>query len=268
MLELAGRGVIVTGTRRLGAVVVQRLAREGLRPAIVYRSSRAPAEELAESARALTDRVALIQGDLTVEADVKRMVETAKSELGDLSFSVNLAADYPRVEFENLDLEAWERGMSVAKVAYLMGLHVGRALAQNSGRTRGQMIFFGDWAAEETPYHDYLPYLSAKAAIHFMVRAFALELAPQGILVNAISPGPTGGKPENVSEAEWTEALASAPLHRESSEEDMAELITTLLKLETITGENIRVDSGRHIVGTMPKDYTDFLALERGLGLS
>jgi len=255
MLDLAGRGVIVTGTRRLGAVVVRRLALEGLRPAIVYRNSRGPAGELAASVRDLTDRVALVQADLTIEADVIRAVETARAELGDLSFSVNLAADYPRVAFEELDLPAWDRGMEVAKVAYLMGLHVGRALAQNSGRTRGHMVFFGDWAAEETPYHDYLPYLSAKAAIHFMVRAFALELAPQGILVNAISPGPTGGKPENVSEAEWAEALSSAPLHRESSEEDMAELIATLLKLETVTGENIRVDSGRHIVGTVPKDY-------------
>jgi 3-oxoacyl-[acyl-carrier protein] reductase len=254
MLNLAGRGVIVTGTRRLGATVVQRLAREGLRPAIVYRNSRAPAEQLAESVRSLTDRVALVQADLTLEADVRRMVETAKNELGDLSFCVNLAADYPRVPFEALDLEAWDRGMETAKVTYLMGLHVGRALQQNEGATRGHMVFFGDWAAEETPYHDYLPYLSAKAAIHFMVRAFALELAPHGILVNAISPGPTGGKPESVSDAEWAEALASAPLHRQSSEEDMAELIVTLLKLETVTGENIRVDSGRHIVGTVPKE--------------
>jgi NAD(P)-dependent dehydrogenase (short-subunit alcohol dehydrogenase family) len=254
MLDLAGRGVIVTGTRRLGAVVVQRLAREGLRPAIVYRTSLGPAEELAASVRGLTDGVALVQADLTVEADVRRAVETAKAELGDLSFSVNLAADYPRVPFDALDLEAWEQGMSVAKVAYLMGLNVSRALMQNNGPTRGHMVFFGDWAAEETPYHDYLPYLSAKAAIHFMVRAFALELAPYGILVNAISPGPTGGKPESVTDVEWAEALASAPLHRQSSEEDMAELIATLLKLETVTGENIRVDSGRHIVGTVPKD--------------
>jgi enoyl-[acyl-carrier-protein] reductase (NADH) len=57
-----------------------------------------------------------------------------------------------------------------------------------------------------------------------------------------------------VTDVEWAEALASAPLHRQSSEEDMAELIATLLKLETVTGENIRVDSGRHIVGTVPKD--------------
>jgi NAD(P)-dependent dehydrogenase (short-subunit alcohol dehydrogenase family) len=110
------------------------------------------------------------------------------------------------------------------------------------------LIYFGDWAAGETPYTEFLPYLTAKAAVLFMTRAFALELAPHGILVNAISPGPTL-RDVDVSEEEWREALAYAPLHRESSVEEMAELVVTLLKLETVTGEEIRVDSGRHIAG-------------------
>src|SRR5438128_2353040 len=83
----------------------------------------------------------------------------------------------------------------------------------NEGPTRGHLISFGDWAAEATPYHDYLPYLTAKAAVHFMVRAFAIELAPFGILANAISPGPTA-KPPDASEEEWRAALRRAPLHR------------------------------------------------------
>ena len=42
--------------------------------------------------------------------------------------------------------------------------------------------------------------------------------------------------------------------HRESSAAEMAELVAALLKMETITGENIRVDSGRHLIGTLTKD--------------
>jgi NAD(P)-dependent dehydrogenase (short-subunit alcohol dehydrogenase family) len=122
-------------------------------------------------------------------------------------------------------------------------------MQSNPGPTRGHLIFFGDWAAGETPYPEFLPYLTAKAAVDFMTRGFALELAPYGILVNAISPGPTA-RPDHVTLAEWDEAMAMAPLHRESSDEEMAELIVTLLRFETITGENIRIDSGRHIVGT------------------
>ena len=115
------------------------------------------------------------------------------------------------------------------------------------GPTRGHILQFGDWAAGETPYKDYLPYLTAKAAIQFMTRALAVELAKDGILVNTIAPGPTV-RPPDISEEEWAAKVVSrTPLRRESSVDDIVELAVTLLRSETITGEVIRVDSGRHI---------------------
>ena len=254
MLELQGRGAIVAGTRRIGRAVVERLAREGVNLAIVYRSSRDTAEALHASVRDGVDRACVIQADLSSAQDVKRLVDVAQRQLGELSFCVNLASDYPRTPYQLLTAADWDRAMAAAKGAYLLALEASRAMQRNAGPTRGHIVFFGDWAAEETPYRDFLPYLTAKAAVHFMTRAFALELAPHGILVNAISPGPTARDPALVSSAEWKAALAQAPLHRESSEEEMAELVATLLKLETVTGENIRVDSGRHIGGTMLDD--------------
>jgi len=253
VLSLSGRGAIVAGTRRMGASVVQRLAREGVNLAIVYRRSRDEAEALCESIRPFVEHTVLLQADLTIEAEVAHAVTEARGALGNLSFCVNLASDYPRTPYETLDSGAWDRGMAAAKGAYLLALHASRAMLTNAGPTRGHIVFFGDWAAEQTPYHDFLPYLTAKAAVHFMTRAFALELAPAGILVNAILPGPTA-RLSQVSTEEWDEALSDTPLHRESEEAEMAEMVATLLKLETITGETIRVDSGRHIVGSGPKD--------------
>ena len=82
-----------------------------------------------------------------------------------------------------------------------------------------------------------------------MTRAFALELAPRASWSTPSCPARLA--PAGVtSPGEWDAAPSSAPLQRESSADDIAELIATLLKLETITGETIRVDSGRHIVGT------------------
>ena len=255
MLELAGRGAIVAGSRRVGGIVAKRLALEGVRIAVVYRSSQAAAMQLEEELKPLVDRQCSIQADLAAEEDVERLVGEARRQLGDLSFCVNLASDYHRTPLDALNSAAWDRGMASAKGAFLLNLHAGRALMANAGPTRGHLITFGDWAAEATIYHDYLPYLTSKAAMHFMVRAFALELAPHGILVNGILPGPTA-RPPDETEAEWQGALSRAPLHRESSADEMAELVTALLKMETITGENIRVDSGRHLVGTAPKDAT------------
>ena len=244
MLSLAGRGAIVAGTRRIGATVVERLAREGIKVAVLYRSSRAEAQRQAET----TGGVA-IQADLTDEASVEAAVYEAKRALGDLTFCVNLAADYPRSSFAKLDTAAWEAGIASARANFLLAVHAARAMMENDGPTRGHMVFFGDWAAGETPYLDFLPYLSGKAATQFMTRGFALELAQHGILVNCILPGPTEAPPD-MTKAGWDAALAQTPLHRESSEEDIAEMIVTLLRLETITGENIRIDSGRHIAGT------------------
>jgi 3-oxoacyl-[acyl-carrier protein] reductase len=203
----------------------------------------------------MVERTCLIQADLTVESEVKNAVAEAKRQLGDLSFCVNMASDYPRVRYEQLDAAAWDHGIAAARGNFLLALHASRAMMANEGPTRGHLVFFGDWAAQETPYEDFLPYLTAKAAIHFMARAFALELAPHGILVNAVLPGPTARIDEIVGSEEWEKALARTPLHRESSEEEIAEVVATILKLETMTGENIRVDSGRHIAGSGPKSY-------------
>ena len=248
MLSLAGKGALLLGTRRVGQRVAHRLAREGVNLAIAYRSSKAEAEEL-QAALGTDVNVCLAQGDVGVEEDVACMVAAAKESLGDLSFLVNLAADFPRAPFSTLDGKAWDDAMSFAKGNYLLAVSVARLMQQNAPPTRGHIIMFSDWAARDTPYRDYTPYLTAKASVDFMTRAFAAELAPYGILVNAIAPGPTM-RPPDISEELWRRGVVEqAPLRRESSADEMAEIIAALLKCETITGETIRVDSGRHLAG-------------------
>ena len=249
MLTLAGRGAIIAGTRRVGAAVVDRLVQEGVNVAVLYRASNAAAERQAQLARESGVKAVAIQADLTDEVQVSRAVDQAREALGDLSFSVNLASDYPRASFDQLDAATWEAGLASARGTYLLATHSARAMSANEGPTRGHLVFFGDWAAEETPYLDYLPYLTGKASVHFMTRGFGLELASRGILVNAILPGPTE-RPPDMTEQAWQIVMEQTPLTRESSVNDIAELIVTLLRLETITGETIRVDAGRHLAGT------------------
>lgn len=249
MIHLSGKGALLIGAKRIGQVIGHRLAQEGVNLAIAYRHSRQEAETLHQTVARLTDRTILIQGDVSQEKDVRRIIQTSRRELGDLSFIVNLASNFPKTPLTTLDVHAWDVGMSEAKGTYLVALHGAREMLHNPGPTRGHLIFFTDWAARETPYRDYLPYLTAKSAIDFMTRGFAVELAEHGILVNAIAPGPTQRPPEMPPDAWQQHIIAQTPLQRESSAEEIAELIVTLLKSETITGETIRVDSGSYVVG-------------------
>ena len=252
-MTLQGKGALIVGARRVGAVLARRMAQEGVNLAIGYRSSATEAESLRDSLTGMGSRAFTVQGDLSHEAQVQAMVEQAVSTLGNLCFVVNLASDYPRAPLPLLDSVAWDGAMDTAKGSYLLTVHAARAMALNSGPTRGHIVLFGDWAAGETPYREYLPYLTAKAAVQFMTRAFAGELADHGILVNAIAPGPTM-RPSDIAETDWQDrVVAQAPLRRESSADEIAELLITLLKSETITGETIRVDAGRHLAGPGPQ---------------
>jgi NAD(P)-dependent dehydrogenase (short-subunit alcohol dehydrogenase family) len=246
---LAGKNAILIGTKRVGAVVAQRLAAEGINQAIVYRNSRSEAESLAAEVGSVVERTVVVQANASIEEDVQRATTEAAEALGGIDFLVNMASDFQRVPFDLLNAEAWDRSMAAAKGAYLLSVHAARHMSQNDGPTRGHIINFGDWAAGETVYSGYLPYMTAKAAIHFMTRAFATELAGRGILVNAIAPGPTM-RPPDIALKDWEEAvIRQTPLQRESSAEEIAAIVAMLLKAESTTGEVIRVDAGRHLVG-------------------
>ena len=240
---------MLAGTRRIGECVAQRLSMEGVNLAIAYRSSRAEAERLESSVSGRVGKTCLVQGDLTNEEDVNRLVDKAANALGGLNFVINLASDYPSATLDDMSGATWDRAMGNAKGSYLLCASAARIMRHNGLTTNGHLVMFSDWAAGATPYTGYLPYLTAKAAVAFMTRAFAAELAPHRILVNSIAPGPTIRPPE-ISEESWDkDVLAKAPLRRESSAEEIAEVVAMLLKSETITGETIRVDSGRHIAG-------------------
>lgn len=241
------KAALIVGAKRVGQNVARRLADNGINLAIAYRSSAEEAQHLAASISSV--ETALIQADLSDEYQARGAILETVGALGGLDYVINLASDYPYAPFDELNGASWDRAMATAKGSYLLGVHAARQMRRNAGPQRGHIILFGDWAAEETPYTDYLPYLTAKAAIHFMTRCLAAEVAPFGVRVNAVAPGPTMRPPE-ISPTVWNRDIAAkAPLQQESSVDDIAEIIATLLQTSSITGEIIRVDSGRHIRG-------------------
>jgi NAD(P)-dependent dehydrogenase (short-subunit alcohol dehydrogenase family) len=112
----------------------------------------------------------------------------------------------------------------------------------------GRIIAFSDWvAASGRPrYPGYLPYYVAKAGVIALVEALSLELASDGILVNAIAPGPIL-PPEDLTPDERRAVEAATPLGRWGGTEEIVKAVLFLLDSSFVTGEVIRVDGGRHI---------------------
>ena len=245
-MELAGRVALITGGRRIGAVVASEMARGGADIALVYRRSRAEAEETADSLRALGRRVFLVQADLSRPDSGDRVVDETVNALGRLDVLINMASIYVQKSVDELTVEDWDTQLAVdVRAAWLCA----RAAVPHMRRLRGgRIINFGDWVARSgrPRYTGYLAYYVAKASVIALTEALALELAPDQILVNAIAPGPIVA-PEDTSDDEFAKVERATPLGRWGGESEIAKAVLALIDSDYITGETIRVDGGRHV---------------------
>src|SRR5262245_44929704 len=101
-MNFDGRAALITGGKRIGAVVATELARAGLDVALVYQRSKAEAEETARAIGALGRRAIVLQGDLREPDACQRVVDGAVDRFGRLDVLVNMASVYTTVPFDDL----------------------------------------------------------------------------------------------------------------------------------------------------------------------
>jgi len=240
------RVALLTGVKRIGAVVATELARRGADVALVYRTSRAEADETADAVRALGRRASVLQADLAAADACDRVIEETVRDLGRLDVLVNMASRYQSTSFDDLTVQDWDGQLAVdLRAAWLCA----RAAVPHMRRVRGgRIVNFSDWvAASGRPrYAGFLPYYVAKAGVVALTEALALELASHQILVNAIAPGPIVA-PEDTSDEEFARVERATPVGRWGGEAEVAKAVLALIETDFITGETIRVDGGRHL---------------------
>lgn len=245
-MDLTDKIALITGGRRIGAVVAAELARRGAHVAIAYRASRTEAEEAAASLRALARRALVVQADLQQPDDCRRVIEETAAEFGRLDILVNMASIYRAKALDDLTVEDWDTQMAIDLRAAWLCSH---AAIPHMRRARGgRIINFSDWVARSgrPRYAGYLPYYVAKAGVIALTEALALELAADQILVNAVAPGPIVAPP-GTSAADSAAVERATPLGRWGGEIEIAKVVLALVESDFITGETIRVDGGRHV---------------------
>jgi pteridine reductase len=240
-LSLAGKVALVTGAGvRVGQAIAWAIAEAGADVAVHYRSSAAPAEELAARIRDEGRRAVTVAGDLALPKDCRAVVRSCLDGLGTIDLLVHSAANFNRASLEDTDENLWDSSMDVnARAGFLLAREAAPSLRQRHGR----IVLMSDLMAARPP-RNYLAHCVSKAAVEGLVRALAVELAPE-VSVNGIAPGavlvPEGTSAE--TKAAWAR---KTPLQRIGDPEDVSRTVVFLCAGPSyLTGQIIRIDGGQ-----------------------
>lgn len=221
MTRLANRKAVVTGgSRGIGAVIVEAFAREGADVAFCHDGDAEGAAEVAAKAAAMGPRVRSAPCDVADPAAVRAFFADAERDFGRVDILVNNAGISGETPFEHISLAAFERMVAVNLLAHF---HFAQLAAPGMRRRRwGRIINI----ASQLAYRGapgLVHYCAAKAGVVGMTRALAVELAPDGVLVNAIAPGLVDTRLNEGLSAEWkARKLAEIPLGRMGRPHDIA----------------------------------------------
>ncbi len=245
-MDITGKVALITGSKRIGQTVGIELAKRGVDVAFAYRRSKAEADAGVGFVRTTGRRGVAVQADVSKPKACEALVAGTVEQLGRLDILVNMASIYERTPFDKLDVDAWNASIDIDLRAAFLCARAAVPHMRTAGA--GRIVNFADWlAASGRPrYPGYLTYYVAKAGVIALTEALALELAADGILVNAIAPGPILAPPETTDE-ESKGVEQATPVGRWGGAGVIAEAVLTLVETDFITGETIRVDGGRHL---------------------
>jgi pteridine reductase len=243
--SLSGKAVLITGgARRVGAAIARRLHGAGANVLLHYRDSETEAAKLESELNALRPKSASrVKAELLAPIAPRALVSAARESFGRLDILVNNASSFFPVGVGAIEPSHWEEliGSNVRAPLFIC-----QEAAPELSTHEGSIINIVDIHAER-PLKGYPIYSIAKAGLAALTRSLAIELAPR-VRVNGVAPGAIAWPEDGQFDpAERERIIATTPLARIGSPEDIAQAVHFLACAPYVTGQIIAVDGGRSI---------------------
>jgi len=247
-MDLKGTVALVTGGNGgLGQRICHALAQEGAHIAIMYARSRDQAESVAgELASRYQIKAQAFGCDITDDAAVDRLVGEVTQAFGRLDILVNDAAynhAIPFADLDNLTPEVWQRIMATNLTGPML---LTKAVAPHmKAQGRGRIVNISS-VAGLSPMGSSIAYAVSKAGLIHLTRCMAVALAPE-TLVNCVAPGLLDGTraTANLRSEQIQNSAASSLLKKPADKDDCADMVVTMCRTETMTGQTVVIDAGR-----------------------
>lgn len=251
MQRFADKIVLVTGSGRgIGREMALRFAREGAHVVVNFFRNREPAEETAAAVRALGGEALVVKANVGELDELAALYRRIEETFGALDVLVhNAASGYNRPALAQKP-RGWEWTMNINARSLLFGAqHAAALMARRGG---GAIVAISSLGSRRV-MEEYVVVGTSKAALEALVRYLGVELAPQGIRVNAVSPGVVRTEALDHFQTfrdEGRDVLAQVqartPAGRLCTAEDVADVVTYLCSDQAamICGQTLIVDGG------------------------
>jgi len=247
-MDLKGTVALVTGGNGgLGQRICHALAREGAHVAVMYAQSRDQAEGVARELNARYQiNAAAFACDITDAEAVSALVDDVTKRFGSLDILINDAAYNKAIPFTDLDdltEDVWDKIMAVNLTGPMRLIKAVAPVMKAGGR--GRIVNISS-VAGLTPTGSSIAYAVSKAGLIHLTRCMAVALAPE-TLVNCVAPGLLEGTRATANlRADMIERSAALSLLKKAADkDDCADMVVTMCRTDTMTGQTIVIDAGR-----------------------